>query len=304
MKQRTLHEQRDMRNAHIAQLQADLALNAVLEPRVRAFAAELAAADDDAPALFSRTVERLKTSPDPASQGPGAEPYDTIIYHLLLTVYDDVKKAGVEMGSPKLAQALRDALQTHLEGLEGDTRDKQAKLADEQREKAKKITSEDVHEGFDSKYVPAKPEPAPIANAIRDPKGKGKQKETSIEVLNPGAASTPADAAAAADDADDADDDDLPQLTPSLVGFSKIGAGRFQQSYEYIQAHRDVIVAGASDALLVAAFDAQSNGRPKHAKQCVHQSLLVQYCEKLGGDGVRVFFMKSVSIAHVRLGAR
>jgi cell division cycle protein 37 len=136
-------------------------------------------------------------------------------------------------------------------------------------------------------YVPAKPEPPPIANAIRDPKGKGKQKETSIEVLNAPSAGTPA---AAEDDSDE--EDSLPQMTPALTAFSKIGHGRFQQSYEFIQAHREVIVPGAADALLVAAFDAQSHGRPKHARQCVHQSLLVQYCEKLGGDGVRVFFMK------------
>lgn len=59
--------------------------------------------------------------------------------------------------------------------------------------------------------------------------------------------------------------------------------------------HRDVIVPGASDALLVAAFKAQSNGQSRHAQQCVHQSLLLQYCDKLGGDGVRVFFRKCVN---------
>lgn len=52
------------------------------------------------------------------------------------------------------------------------------------------------------------------------------------------------------------------------------------------------MVPGASDALLVAAFTAESNGQFRYAQQCVHQSLLIQYCEKLGGDGVRVFFKK------------
>jgi cell division cycle protein 37 len=119
-------------------------------------------------------------------------------------------------------------------------------------------------------------------------KGKGKQKETTIEVLNPKASGS-TDVSQADDDDEDSD---LPQLTPALIEFSKIPIGRFEQSYQFIQAHREVIVPGAADALLVAAFDAQGNGKPKYSKQCVHQSLLVQYCEKLGGDGVRVFFMK------------
>lgn len=44
----------------------------------------------------------------------------------------------------------------------------------------------------------------------------------------------------------------------------------------------------------MAAFTAQSDGKPKYAKQCVHQSLLLQYCDKLGKDGVAVFFKRYV----------
>lgn len=51
---------------------------------------------------------------------------------------------------------------------------------------------------------------------------------------------------------------------------------------------------GASDALLVAAFTAQGDGKAKYAKQCVNQSLLLQYCDKLGRDGVSVFFKRYV----------
>jgi cell division cycle protein 37 len=123
---------------------------------------------------------------------------------------------------------------------------------------------------------------------------KGKKKETTtteFEVLNPKAASSDAKNAAADDDADD-EEGALPELTPSLEAFSKIPLKAYEKSFEFIQSHRDVIVPGAADALLVAAFRAQSNKKPKYAKQCVHQSLLLQYCEKLGGDGVRVFFRK------------
>jgi cell division cycle protein 37 len=81
-------------------------------------------------------------------------------------------------------------------------------------------------------------------------------------------------------------------MNPTLIGFSQIPFGDYEKSFKYIQDHRDTVVPGASDALLVAAFTAQSEGKKKYARQCVHQSLLLQYCEKIGGDGVRVFFQK------------
>lgn len=83
-------------------------------------------------------------------------------------------------------------------------------------------------------------------------------------------------------------------MTPSLEGFAKIPLWDFEESQAYIQAHRDVVVPGSSDALLVAAFTAQTEGKSKYAKQCVHQSLLLQYGDKLGKDGLRLFFKRCV----------
>jgi cell division cycle protein 37 len=81
-------------------------------------------------------------------------------------------------------------------------------------------------------------------------------------------------------------------MTPSIAEFSKLPLGGFQQSWDFIKAHRDVVVDGASDALLVAGYRAEREEKHKYAKQCVHQSLLLQYAEKLGRDGVSVFFKK------------
>jgi cell division cycle protein 37 len=103
-------------------------------------------------------------------------------------------------------------------------------------------------------------------------------------------------------------DEEVPELTPTLLEFSKIEistsepAAVFQKSFEFIQAHPDVYVEGAVDALFLAAFTSQlkaAKGKGSQAKkdaryalQCVHQGLLIQYCEKLGKDGVRMFFRK------------
>ena len=94
--------------------------------------------------------------------------------------------------------------------------------------------------------------------------------------------------------ADDDDDEELPHMTPTLDEFAKLPLWDFDKSWSFIQNHRDVVVPGASDALLVSAFRFQRGSKSKHAKQCVHQSLILQYCEKLGKDGVQLFFRRCV----------
>jgi cell division cycle protein 37 len=149
-KQRDIHEKRQVRNMTIAQLEADIACNSVLRPRIAALLAELQQADD-APALFSRTVARLRAEPAPDAPAPGAQTYDAMIYALLLRVYEDVKGKGIEGQDPRMGDALQDALKTHLGQLDADIADKKAKIEEEKSEKSKKITSEDIHEGFESK---------------------------------------------------------------------------------------------------------------------------------------------------------
>jgi cell division cycle protein 37 len=139
-----------------------------------------------------------------------------------------------------------------------------------------------------SQYVPAKPEP---------PSVKGKRKEqsttktTDIEVLNPEASSS---APPASKELSTDVDEELPHMTPSLEAFARLPLWDFDKSWIFIQNQRDVVVPGASDALLVTAFRAERESRSKYAKQCVHQSLILQYCEKLGKDGVQLFFRRYV----------
>lgn len=85
-------------------------------------------------------------------------------------------------------------------------------------------------------------------------------------------------------------------MTPELIAFSKLPVGDFEASFAFLQAstaNKNIIFTeGAVDALLLEAFTSEMSGKRKYAKQCVHQSLLVQYCEKLGKDGIGMFFKK------------
>ncbi|KAG6814227.1 hypothetical protein H0H92_015342 [Tricholoma furcatifolium] len=301
-KQRDIHEKREVRKQLIAHLKAQIACNNVLLPRITDISNTLSDPAPSVPAtvFFNSYVERLEKNPSrdcPPGNNPDRlqETYDGMILSLLNQVGENARVKVKEANTleaerdEKLAKYLASGMAEHVKRLKETIDQDVTKLASEEAEQKKHITSEDVHEGFSNKYVPPPPEPKPIPHTKIDNKSKGKKTTTEFEVLNPKASS------AAPAEEEEPEDDVLPDLTPSLEAFSKIPVRAYQKSFEFIQQHRDVFAPGASDALLVAAFRAQSTGKSTYAKQCVHQSLLLQYCDKLGKDGVSVFFRKMIS---------
>jgi len=300
----------------------------VLLPRIKDISKALANPPESvsSPVYFNALVEQLQANPSKVCP-PGNDPtkpehtYDGMLLSLLKMVgtkaKDAVKEADVVEADKeaRLAKELAKEMVFHVnnlgERIENDTKE----LEKEEAEQKKHITMDDLHDGYESKvigtcvppssrfsyvdvfsfflpqYVPPVPAPSPVVYTKPEKTKKGKEKETTIEVLNPKAAEASTSSSAASKPNDD-EDEGLPELTSSLEAFSKIPLADYQRSFEFIQQHRDVYVPGASDALLVAAFTAESDGNTKYAKQCVHQSLLIQYCEKLGPDGVGIFFKK------------
>ncbi|KAA1469909.1 hypothetical protein DENSPDRAFT_835596 [Dentipellis sp. KUC8613] len=303
-KQRDIHEKREARNHRIAELDAEISCNGVLLARLLALQAALAdAGDASAPARFSAEVERLRTAPSPdapPTNAPTPVPYDEMVLKLLEAVAAEARgKAGDDKDGAKLGALLADGVKFHVGKLGEVTEERRREMEELLKEKAKHITSEDLHEGFESKYIPPKPAPEPVIG-----KHKAKSTHKEIEVLNTSGVSAAQDAAilasaaassskAAAASAED-ELDELPEMTPSLEEFARLPLWDFEKSWHFIQNHREVVVPGASDALLVAAFTAQNNGDSKLAKQAVHQSLLLQYGDKLGKDGLRLFFQRMI----------
>ncbi|KAJ7688208.1 hsp90-like protein [Mycena olivaceomarginata] len=299
--QNKIHEEREMRKVKIVNLGAQIACNNVLYPRIQAIQASLESGDTDMPrtVYFSSLVEQLERNPSKECP-PGNNPekleqtYDGMLLSLLRQVGDAakvaVKEAGVsdDQREERIGKALAEGIKEHVVRLK-ETIDNDSKELNEQK---RHITSEGMRAGFVNTYVPPKPEPAPLPIAAKlDKPSKPKAKTTELEVIN-----APRERPAAEEAEEDAeDDDDIANLTPSLEAFSKIPLKGFEQSFRFIQEHRDVVVPGASDALLGAAFKAQYDNKPKYAKKCVHQSLILQYGDKLGANGLGVFFKKMIA---------
>ncbi|KAF8967018.1 hsp90-like protein [Flammula alnicola] len=303
-KQRDIHEKRELRKHKIQTLTAQISCNEILLPRIKKILNDLTnpSTSTPAPVYFNSLVDQLQTNPS-RDCPPGNDPskleqtYDGMLLSLLKMVGEKAREKVKEAGlleadkDERLTKELAAEMAVHVKQL-GETIEKDKKeLETEEAEQKKHITMDDLHEGFESKYVAPTPAPPPVPIKSE----KGKEKATTIEVLNPESAGSSTSNAPASKSNDDEEDEGLAELTPSLEAFSKISLWDYEKSFQFIQSHRDVYVPGASDALLVAAFTAQGDGKPKYAKQCVHQSLLLQYCEKLGRDGVGLFFKKMVS---------
>lgn len=149
-KQRAIHEQREERKFKIAQLKADIACNDVLKPRLTQIATDVEA---QGPAYFSSLVDKFKTSPSPSApptNAPEQKTYDEMLLSLMLQVWEEAKKKGVEKDDPKLGDALVAGLREHLNKMNEHQEKLKKELKNEEEEAHKKITSEDIREGFDS----------------------------------------------------------------------------------------------------------------------------------------------------------
>lgn len=150
-KQRDIHEKREARKARIAEYEATIATNAVLEPRLQTIANDLR---EGGPAFFSQLILRLKEQP--SSEAPKHSPsfsYDSMIYGLLNKVFDEVveeekvPKDDMERMGPALSKHFED----HVAKLAKVTEEAKLGLAEDLAEQNRHITSEDIKVGWDSK---------------------------------------------------------------------------------------------------------------------------------------------------------
>jgi cell division cycle protein 37 len=195
-RQRDIHEKREQRKIKIAKLHSELSLNTVLRPRIQAIADGTSSKGVDYYRSVQRRVRETPSDEKPATGAENQPTYDMMINQLLGDVFiegcwimegakvtdgrvvKDGKKVDENSGLPSWAT--------------GEVPDsKKEEIEKEEAENKKKITSEDMTEGWDTSSITKakasviddKPKPAP--------KPKQKAKQETIEVLNPGSSVCP-----------------------------------------------------------------------------------------------------------------
>jgi cell division cycle protein 37 len=313
-KQNQIHQQRADRKSQISTLKYERIINDGLLRRIDTLLAELRAHEAEAKDRDAFIYQALIASAgdpdeDEAPQPPeGVHTKDNepIRYSVMMgSLIDQVKKEVDESKAEDWFKGYVKGVEGHKKKVAGLNQELESKLKELEAAEGKKITSENIRDGFNSSYVAKDKKMAPKGAALTTAADKGKEKGEAIEVLNPGALKKNAlmreDAAqsSGADaDVDEAggplEDQDEDEPEPSSLGkqFVKIKADDYQGCLRFISQNRQVLAERETDGLLVWAFDAALKGKLDYAKQCVHQALLLQYCRTLGGDGVQMFFKR------------
>ena len=230
--------------------------------------------------------------PEGVHTGQELPSYSKMMGALVDQVKGEIDSKHKSEGLERYAHFVRE-IKSHQDKVNGLQRDLNADLTQQEKAEAGKITSESLHEGFNSSYI-AKPEPTAPASSVQP------------ELLNPGHKSK-SDATLTsgveADVEDDLDDDADIEASPSAKRFAKFAFGDYAGSLEYIGRNPGILNEKETDGLLVEAFNAQSNAesqktQEEYARQCVHQALLLQYCRQLGKDGVGLFFKRIQTPGH------
>ena len=161
-KQRDIHEKREARKHRISHLRAQIACNNVLLPRIKDITERLEnpSASPPATAYFTSLVEQLTTKPSPDCP-PGNDPtkleqtYDGMLLSLLRQVSEDAKAkfkdAARSEKEEKIAKELTELMAGHVKHLGETIKKDELELEKEEQEQKKHITSDDIHEGFESK---------------------------------------------------------------------------------------------------------------------------------------------------------
>jgi cell division cycle protein 37 len=146
-KQRDIHEKREQRKFKITQYEQELKNNDVLYPKIVEVTKIVS---DGGPPAFSSTVERLKMQPSDEAPGPGQMRYDEMLHELMVSVWEECKKEGIDSKDDQLGDVLTKKLEGHQAKLLARQEHLRSELKKEKAEQEKKITSDDIHEGFSS----------------------------------------------------------------------------------------------------------------------------------------------------------
>lgn len=288
-KQNQIHQQRAQRRQEIQTLKYERIINDGLLERIDKLLNALNENEGS-----GRSVEEvvfqvvMEIASDPSTDQPPEAPagvHSNVkeqpkYSQMMSSLVDQVKKEVEEKKAEDKYRAYIEGVQGHKNKVNGLQEELLKKLAELEREEKSKITSDDIHTGFDSSFV-NKSKPSD--------KGKGKQKTESVELLNPEAVKRAQEGSQGQDD----DDDDADVKASDVAKeFAKIKIGDYRACLQFISEHPELMSERETDGLLVEAFNAQMEGKDDYARQCVHQGLLIQYCRSLGRDGINLFFKR------------
>ena len=291
-KQNQIHQQRWQRRHEIETLKYERIINDGMLVHINRLLQVLRQHEDSTCDPEELVFQFLIDSTDPDDdeppqppEGVHAQEKEQLKYsQMMSSLVDQVKKEVDESKADHRFNAYIKGVEGHMDKVLKLQQELLGRLAQLEKEEKSKITSDDIHTGFDSSFV-TKPGQSPA-----------KAKTGTVELLNPGVKKDDFAAPSSGADADveDEGEEDAENIRPSELGkrFAKIKPGDYRACLQFISEHPEIVAERETDGLLIEAFNSQMEGRSEHASQCVHQALLLQYCRSLGRDGISLFFKR------------
>ncbi|KAN0075829.1 hypothetical protein V8E54_007099 [Elaphomyces granulatus] len=294
-KQNQIHQQRWERRHEIQTLKYERIINDGMLVHINKLLQALRRHEDSTCDPEELVFQFLIDSTDPNEDQPPSPPEGVHVQEkeqlkysqMMSSLVDQVKKEIDESKPDHRFNAYIKGVEGHMEKVLKLQQQLLERLAQLEKEEKSKITSDDIHTGFDSSFV-AKPK--------TEQKGQppAKTKTTAVELLNPKRDDFAAPSSGTEADVEDEGGEDAETIRPSELGkrFAKIKTGDYRTCLQFISEHPEIVAERETDGLLIEAFNNQMEGRSEYARQCVHQALLLQYCRSLGRDGISLFFQR------------
>ncbi|KAL7798466.1 hypothetical protein V8C37DRAFT_204029 [Trichoderma ceciliae] len=294
-KQNQIHQERQQRKNRIAALKYERVINSALLGRIvslldslRAHASEAATgnqAEIAFKAVMSTAGNPKDDQPPPRPEGVFSDdqplpPYSKMLMQLL----DQVNKALEEKKPDDRYAAMLEEIQDHVDKIKELQKEQADELKNLEGEEGKKITSDNIRDGFNSSYV--------------NKSGPSEKEETKVELLNPNFPASASGLGASSSDKVAVDNDEELEASPAAKKFATISIKDYSASLKFLAQNPEILTERETDGLLVLAFDAALERKDDLARQCVHQALLLQYCRALGKDGVALFFKRITTKGH------
>ncbi|KAG5979224.1 hypothetical protein E4U55_005410 [Claviceps digitariae] len=299
-KQNQIHQDRQQRKLQIEAYKFENIIHDALLKRISAIVTYLQkhapeASDAETSSVPDIALKALvETNPGPAADAVPPRPEGLESEHkspttfsaMIAALIDEISKAldSKDSKDQDRYQSLIEEFERHAKKISQIQEETNSKLETLLKEEAKKITSNDIHTGFNSSHV-SKASPSEKKGA-----------STEVELLNPNfdsSAAQPSSSKATVDD-----DDDEIEASAAAKEFAKISPRDFAASLKFLSQNPQILSEKETDGLLVLAFDAALERNDDYSRQCVHQALLLQYCRALGRDGVALFFKRVTTQGH------
>ncbi|KAE8380283.1 Cdc37 N terminal kinase binding-domain-containing protein, partial [Aspergillus bertholletiae] len=295
-KQAQIHQQRMQRRHEIETLKYERIINDGLLSRIDQLLKSLQQHEGSAKNPEELVFQVLmESASNPSEDQPPAPPAGVYTHEkeqpkysqMMSSLVDQVKKEMSEISSDKLLKEYIKGVQGHKDKVLGLQKELLEKLAELEKEERSKITSDQIHTGFDTSFV-----------SKSDSKGKETEakKAESVELLNPTALS----GASSQNMTTDEDEEDPENMKASDLAkrFAKINRNDYRTLLQFVSEHPEIVAEKETDGLLVEAFNSQMEGKEDYARTCVHHGLLLQYCRSLGRDGISLFFKRITTKDH------